>query len=187
MKRMIMAAALLLLAGAAMAEGEPKFIVGTAAAFSDFKGDPSYPVDDSGLGIQIYAQARANSWFAIEGGYFSSGEFSQDIDPGNNGTVDLSMTGFNIAAVGFIPIFPNAENDLDLYGKLGLYDFDIDRTVQEGNSQVPGSLGHSTGLFAGVGIVLNIGSNIGIRTEALYFDIDNADLWTLNMGVQIGF
>ena len=187
MKRMITTVALLLLVGVAMAEDEPKFFVGTAATFSDYKGDPSYPIDDSGLGIQIYAQARANSWFAIEGGYFSTGEFTRDIDPGNNGTVDISLTGFNIAAVGFLPIFPDAENDLDLFGKLGLYDFDIDQTEQDGNSPNPSSLGHSTGLYAGVGIVLNISSNIGIRTEALYYDVDNADLWALNMGVQIGF
>ncbi len=187
MKRIILAAALMLFACAAYAEDEPKFVAGIAAAFSDYNGDASYPVSDSGLGMHFYAQARANSWFALEGGYFSSGDFSTDIDPGNNGTVDISLSGFNVAAVGFIPIFPNAENDMDFYGKLGLYDFDVDRTVQDGNSQVPGSLGHSTGLYAGAGIVLNIGSNIGIRTEALYYDVDNADLWTLNMGIQIGF
>ncbi len=187
MKRLILAAALTLVTCASYAEDEPRFIAGAGATFSDYQGDPSFPVDDTGLGMQFYAQARANSWLAIEAGYYNSGDFSRDIDPGNDGLVNISLSGFNIAAVGFIPVFPNSENEFDLYGKLGLYDFDIDITRQVGNSRVPGSLGHSTGLLAGAGVVLNISSNIGIRTEFIYYDINNADLWSLNMGVQIGF
>lgn len=187
MKRMIMAAALMLFACTAYADGESKFVAGVAAAFSDYKGDASFPVDDSGTGLQVFAQVRANSWFALEGGYYNSGKFSRDIDPNNNAVVDISLSGFNAAAVGFIPIFPNAENEIQLYGKLGLFDYDIDITEQVGNSREPGSLGHETGLFAGAGIVLLVTDNIGIRTDFNWYDIDNADLWALNLGVQVGF
>lgn len=187
MKRMITAALLMLVATAVYAEGETKFVAGAAAAFTDYSGDASHPVEDSGLGVQLYAQVRVNSWFALEGGYFSSGEFTTDIDPGNDGLVDISMSGFNASAVGFIPIFEDSETDIDFYGKFGFFDYDINQTVQNGPSRVPGSLGHETGLLVGAGIVLNITDNIGIRTDANYFDISHADMWSLNMGVQIGF
>jgi len=187
MKRLIIAAALMLVACAANADDERKFIAGVAASFSDYEGDPSYPVNDSGLGMQFFAQARVNSWFGLEGAYYNSGDFTRDIDPANNGVVDISLRGLNISAIGYIPIFPNAENDMEFFGKLGLYDYDIDTTTQNGASRVPGSLGHETGLLAGAGIILHISDGIGIRTDVNYYDIDNADLWSLNMGVQITF
>ena len=190
MKRMIMAAAMMLVACAAYAQDEefkPTFKVGVGAVFSDYEGDPSFPVSDSSLGMQFYAQARANSWFGIEAGYYNSGTFKQDIDPNNDGLVELSLSGFNIAAVGFMPIFPEAEYGLELYGKVGLYDYDIDITAQVGNSTVPGSLGHSTGLYGGGGIVLYVTESIGIRTDLNIYDIDNADLWSMNLGIEIGF
>jgi hypothetical protein len=190
MKRIITAAALMLVACASYAEGDVKFVTGVAAAFSDYKGDSSFPVDDSGLGLQLYGQVRANSWLALEVGYYNSGDFSSDFVnvPGlDDGTYDISLSGFNLSALGYLPVFQNSESGLQLYGKLGLYDYDINLTVPAGNSQLPGSLGHESGIFGGAGIIMNVSENIGIRTEVVYYDISNADLWSLNMGVEIEF
>ena len=190
MKRIIMAAALMLVTCASYAEGETKFVAGVAAAFSDYKGDPSFPVNDSGLGLQLYGQVRPNSWFGLEVGYYNSGDFSSDFVnvPGfDDGGYDMSLSGFNISALGYLPIFGDSESGLELYGKLGLYDYDINLTVPVGNSQLPGSLGHETSFYGGAGIIMNVSENMGIRTEAVYYDIDNADLWSLNMGIEIEF
>lgn len=172
------------------AEGETKFAAGIAAAFSDYEGDETFPVDDSGLGMNIYGQVRANSWFAIEGGYYNSGDFSSDfvgVPNFDDGKYQMSLRGFNASVLGFLPFFQNSESGLEIYGRLGLFDYDIDLTIPVGNSQQPGSLGHETGIFGGAGFILNVADNIGIRTEAVYYDIDDADLWSLNMGVEIGF
>ena len=99
----------------------------------------------------------------------------------------MSLRGFNASALGYLPFFQNADSGLQLYGKLGLFDYDIDLTVPVGNTQLPGSLGHETGLFGGVGIIMNVSENIGIRTEVVYYDIDDVDLWSLNLGVEIEF
>jgi len=190
MKRIITAAALMLITCTTYAEGETKFVAGVAAAFSDYKGDSSFPVNDSGLGLNIYAQVRANSWFGLEVGYYNSGEFSSDFVsvPGfEDGSYDMSLRGFNASAIGYLPFFQNSESGLELYGKLGLFDYDIDLTIPVGNSQLPGSLGHETGIYGGAGFIMNVSENIGIRTEAVYYNIDNADLWSLNLGVEIGF
>ena len=69
MKRFMMAAALLLVALTANAEDTTQFRVGAAAAFTDYKGDPSYPVEDSSLGVQFYGQIALSKTFAVEVGF----------------------------------------------------------------------------------------------------------------------
>lgn len=193
MKRFTMAAALFLMAFAAHAQDAEadkgtRFRVGAAAAFTDYKGDPSFPIEDSSLGIQFYAQAQLNSWFGVEMGYLNSGGFEQDLDPGqSDGPVEIRFGGFNVAAIGYLPVFKDSDTNIDLFLKAGLYDFDIDITTVEGNSKIPGSLGHSTGGLIGAGFVLNISENIGIRAAFDWYDIDNAELWALGLGAEYQF
>lgn len=188
MKRLTMAAALFLVALTAQAEGTGQFRVGAAAAFTDYSGDPSFPIEDSGLGVQFYAQAQLSQSFAVEVGYFNSGGFEQDIAPGeSDGPVEIRFGGFNIAAVGYLPIFKESETDLDLFAKIGLYDYDVDITVAEGPSRIPGSLGHETGVLIGVGFVLNVSDTLGVRTSFDWYEMDNAELWSLGLGAEFHF
>jgi len=190
-----MAAALILIAFAANAQDHPKFRAGILANFSDYDGDESFPVSDSDVGLQLYAQGQVNSHFAVEIGYYNSGEFDTDLSPNTPSaqcgredfcSTELSLSGFSLSAVGYLPIGGD-DNDIDLFGKIGAYDFDIDITQTISSSSVPGSLGHSTGFAVGVGAIFNFGDNFGIRTGADYFDVDNADLWSLTMGLEYHF
>ena len=197
MKRLSMAAVLFLTAFAGQAQDESAdsgagFRVGAAAAFSDYSGDPSFPIEDSALGVQIYAQAQLNSWFAMEAGYYNSGGFEQSINnPLSSGSelepVELRFSGFNLSAIGYLPFFQGGETDLDIFGKIGLYDYDIDITQVVSNSKFKTSLGHSTGFLLGGGIVLNVSDNIGIRATIDWYDIDNADLWAMGIGAEFQF
>lgn len=192
MKRLSMAAALFLVAFTAHAEdgaeAGSRFRVGAAAAFSDYTGDPSFPIEDNGLGVQFYAQAKLSNWLAAEVGYYNSGGFERDIDPGqSDGLVETRLGGFNISAVAYLPLFQDAEADIDIFVRAGLYDYDIDLTIIEGNSKVPGSLGHSTGVFGGAGFVFNIGGNMGVRALFDWYDINNADLWSFGLGLEYQF
>jgi len=199
MKRLSMAAVLFLTAFAGHAQDESAtsdagFRVGAAAAFSDYSGDPSFPIEDSALGVQIYAQAQLNSWFALEAGYYNSGGFEQSIvnpltrpSTGELEPVELRFSGFNISAIGYLPFFQGGDTDLDIFGKIGLYDYDIDITQVVSNSNLKTSLGHSTGFLLGGGLVLNVSDNIGIRATIDWYDIDNADLWALGIGAEFQF
>lgn len=188
MKRITMAAALVLVAFAANAENEMQFRAGIAASFSDYKGDDSFPVSDSGVGLQLYGQAQLNSWFGIEGGYYNSGGFETDLSPSEDGgNTELSFSGFNLSAVGYLPI-GGADTDIDLFGKIGMYDYDIDiDTVLESGTTDQGSLGHATGLLVGAGAIVNVSETIGIRTAFDWYDVDNADLWAVTLGVEFSF
>jgi opacity protein-like surface antigen len=183
MKRITMAAALVLMTFAASAEDGMQFSVGAAASFSDYKGDSSFPVNDSGVGLQLYGGVKLNKWFGIEGGYYNSGTFETDLDPSaDDGNVELAFSGFNISAVGYVPI-----GDIELFGKVGALDYDIDMNTLVGLTWVNGSLGHATGLLLGAGAIVNVSDNIGIRTVFDWYDIDNADLWSLSLGVDYRF
>jgi opacity protein-like surface antigen len=194
MKRIIMATALLMVAFAAGAQEEhPRFRFGATASFSDYSGDSSFPVNDSALGLQLFAQAQVNSWFGVEGAYFASGGFETNLAPTTTNCelqdycdVELSMNGFSLVGVFYLPIGGD-DSEIDLYGKAGAYDFDIDITQTIGATRAKGSLGHSTGFTLGAGALINISENWGVRTEFDYFDIDNADLWTLGMGLEYRF
>ena len=192
MKRFMFAAVLVLVACAAHAQepaaGGARFRVGAAAAFTDYKGDPSFPIEDSSLGVDFYAQAQLNDAIAFELGYFNSGGFEQDLEPGeSDGPVEIRFGGFDLAAMWYLPVFRNTDTDIDLFLKAGLYDFDIDITTVEGNSKVPGSLGHTTGVLLGGGLVLNISDNIGIRAVFDWYDVNNAELWALGLGAEYQF
>jgi len=184
MKRITMAAALVLVAFAANAQDDGiQFGVGVAASFSDYKGDSSFPVDDSGVGLQLYGQVQVNKWFGVEAGYYNSGDFATDLAPTEDGgETELRFSGFNLAAVGIIPI-----GEIDLFAKVGMFDYDIDANVQLGSTVLPGSLGHATGLALGAGATVNVSERIGIRTVFDWYDIDNADLWALSLGVELRF
>lgn len=192
MKRLTIAATLFLVAFAAHAQDsaakQTRFRIGAAAAFTDYQGDPSFPIEDSGLGIDLYAQAQLGKAIAFELGYFNSGGFEQDLDPGeSDGPVEIRFGGFDLAAMWYLPLFEQSDTDIDLFLKAGLYDFDIDITTVEGNSKVPGSLGHTTGVLLGGGFVLNVSDNIGIRAAFDWYDVDNADLWALSLGAEYQF
>ena len=183
MKRITVAAALVLVAFAANAEDGMQFRVGVAASFSDYKGDSSFPVNDSGVGLQLYGQVQLNKWFGFEAGYYNSGTFDTDLAPTeSDGDVELAFSGFNLSAVGFIPI-----GEIDLFGKIGAFDYDIDMNRLVGNTWVNGSLGHATGLALGAGAIVNVSERIGIRTVFDWYDVDNADLWALSLGVDFRF
>jgi opacity protein-like surface antigen len=193
MKRLTIAAALCLAAFAAPAQEEEaadgtRFRIGAAAVFTDYKGDPSFPIEDSGLGVDFYAQAQITRSFGFELGYFNSGGFEQDLAPGTTeGATEIRFGGFDLAALWYLPLFRNSDTDLDLFLKAGLYDFDIDITEVSGNSKVPGSLGHSTGVLVGGGFVLNVSDNIGVRAVFDWYDIKNAELWGLGLGLEYQF
>ena len=81
-------------------------------------------------------------------------------------------------------MFQDAEADIDIFVRVGMYDYDIDLETVVGNSKVPGSLGHSTGVFGGAGFVFNISEEFGIRAVFDWYDINNADLWSVGLGLE---
>lgn len=186
MKRIVFATmALALVAFGAHAEDgavnpDAQWRVGGGSAFSDFEDDAGV-IDDNQVGFLLHAQYQFNEWVGAEGGYLNTGDFEGRTGSGaSQQKYDLSYRGFYIAGIVYAPI---GGDDIDLYGKVGFFDFDADLSS---NGQIDSS-GHQDGAMGGVGAVVNIAEQWGIRAEVNAFDVEDADFWTVVLGLEHQF
>ncbi|MCK6370458.1 MAG: OmpA family protein [Gammaproteobacteria bacterium] len=100
--------------------------------------------------------------------------------PPNDGNLELSFDGFSGAVLGYVPV-PNEE--IRVYGKVGLYDFD-DELGRNGRVTSSSS---EDGIMAGFGAVIDIAENFGIRADFDWFDAEVGDLWSVNLGLEYAF
>lgn len=188
MKQFAIAAALVLFASTGYAGGHEQagnaasdsgWRIYAGAAFSDYDGDTT-GVDDSTVGLKLGAQYRFNSWFGLEGAYTNSGDFEQDITantPGGN--TEISFRGLSVWGIGYLPLV----EDIDVYGKIGYFDFDTDLATDGFISQSA----HTDGLALGVGATINIDDNLGIKADFDWYDAEEADLWAVILGLEYRF
>ena len=184
MKRIVFAAMALLAFGVqADDEGEnaaAKWRVGGGAAFSDFEDDTGV-IDDNQVGFALFAQYQFNDLIGVEGGYLNTGDFEGKEGSGASQTdLDWSYSGFHVAGVIYAPL---NQEDVDVYGKIGFFDFDAELSR---DNAVTDS-GRQDGAMAGVGAVVNIADNWGIRAEFDWFDVEDADFWTAIIGAEYQF
>ncbi|MEQ1803662.1 MAG: OmpA family protein [Gammaproteobacteria bacterium] len=181
MKRCLTAIVLGLAATSALAaEDETFWNAGIAAVFGEYKFDDNN-LDDSSAGFKLFGGYRFNQLFGVEGAYHNFGDFEEDLDPPNpGGDAKAELDGFSVAGMLFAPL---ASEDLELYAKGGYYFFDqevvVDNAVVGNNSP--------SGLLLGAGSRFSISDQFAIRAEADWFDIDDGDLWSLNLGFEYLF
>jgi OOP family OmpA-OmpF porin len=179
MKRIVFAA-LVLAAFGVQADDNAKWRVGGGAAFSDFEDDTGV-IDDNQVGFALFGQYQFNQWIGVEGGYLNTGDFEGRLGSGaSQEKLELSFRGFQIAGVIYAPI---GQDDIDLYGKVGFFDFDVDLSSDGTISDS----GHQDGAYAGAGAVVNIAEQWGIRAEFDWYDAEDADFWTAIIGVEYQF
>lgn len=184
MKRTAIAVLLGLASLSVAAKDVPGWSAGVAASFGDFEwtdGDLDL-IKDSTVGVKVFGQYQFNGWLGLEAAYHNTGDFeelSKAPEP-NDGNLDLRFDGFSLAAVGYVPL--NLE-DIRLYGKVGMYDFDSEIS----RNGVVTSNGSESGLMFGAGAVISVGEKFGIRADFDWFDADVGDLWAVNLGLEYYF
>jgi opacity protein-like surface antigen len=182
MKRFLMTAAMSLVAAStAMAEDQqPGWNVGAAALLGDYRFD-SGDVSDTGAGLKLFAGYRFSEWFGVEAAYHNTGDFKEDITPAEaGGNAEVSLDGFSLAGLVFLPI---PVEDVEFFAKAGFYNFDQELAVDDEFDQV----NSPDGLMAGIGARFAVGEQFGIRFEADWFDIDDGELWSMNLGAEYLF
>jgi outer membrane protein OmpA-like peptidoglycan-associated protein len=181
MKRFLTAVLIGLAAtSATAAEDDTFWNVGAAASFSQYSFDDD-TLDDNSVGLQLFVGYRFNKWFGLEGAYHNTGTFSDDIDPPNpGGDVDVSLDGISGSALVFAPTLAEG---VDLYGKVGYYAFDQDLVIDDAVSQN----NSPDGLLLGAGARLMVSEQFAVRAEYEWYDIDDGDLWALNLGFEYLF
>ncbi len=181
MKRYLTAIVLGLAATSALAaDDKTAWNAGLAATFAEYSFD-SNQLDDSSAGFKVFGGYRFNKWFGLEGGYYEFGDFDEDLDPPNpGGGATVRIDGLVGSALLFAPL---DSSDFDAFAKVGYYSFDqqleLDDTGVSSNSP--------SGLMLGAGARFYVSEQFAIRAEGEWFDIDQGDLWTLNLGFEYQF
>lgn len=106
-----------------------------------------------------------NKYFAVEGGYVDLGTATYSATfTGGNAKVDYKAHGWNISAVGILPV----QRDLSIFGKVGFITAKSERTGSltglPGYRVVPANA-TSTSPSWGVGISYNVTQNVAVRGE----------------------
>lgn len=152
--------------------------IGAAATFADYSFDDN-SVDDSTVGLKLFGGYRINKWFGLEAAYHSFGDFSE-APPSPAPAIDVNLDGYSGSVLLYAPL--NSEN-IDVFAKAGYYNFDqeleLNNVVVQSNSP--------DGLLLGAGLIVNVSKQFAFRAGGEWFDIDDGELWAINLGVEYRF
>jgi hypothetical protein len=183
MRRIALAALLAAVSGSALANDAAGWHAGASATFGDFSSKVAdIPLNDNTIGFKGYVQYQFNKYLAVEGAYYTSGQFSSDIKPGvAGGDAKLRLHGGMGDVLGYVPWI--SSEDLKFFGKIGYFDF-TDNLSVDGNTVSSAS---ENGVTLGAGAVVKVSDQFDVRADFDWFDADVGHLWSLNLGVQYNF
>jgi hypothetical protein len=142
-------------------------------------GQSSLQVDDfnydaDSTGYKLIAGWRFLDWLAVEGNYIDFGSGDDSVD----GTrIESEADGVSLSAVGFLPVGP-----VDLFARVGAVDWSADLS----SSGLGSESDDGTDLTYGVGAQFRVWS-LSIRAEYEIFDIEDADVDMISLGVTWTF
>jgi len=154
--------------------------VGGSVLFAEYSLDNN-ALDDSSIGFKGYGQYRFNENFGIEGAFLTTGDFDEDTSPGESGgEATVNATGFSLVAVGYLPF---GTDNLQAFGKAGYYNVDQDLEIDSD----PGTTRGADGITLGIGAEFAVARQVAVRLEGDWYDLDDADFWTVGLGVNYQF
>ena len=178
----------LFVAAAAMAPfiayADTGFYIGGSAGGATLEADvndisiPSLPssIDEDDTAIKVFAGYNFDLPLidlGVEAGYV---DFGEPEIPTALGTILIETTGINVWGIAALDAGP-----VQVFGKLGMVSWDVDADLLDASASDDGTdLGYGLGLRFGLGPVR-------IRGEYELYDIDDADIAMLSVGVSYQF
>ena len=164
------------------AAADSGFYIGGAVGGATIESDVSIPeipdgLDEDDTGFKVFAGYNFDLPvvdLGIEAGYVDFGK--PEINT-NFGNFELDPTGFNVWGIASIGAGP-----IDLYGKLGYLFWDLEASAL-GLSE---SIADGSDIGYGAGLAFGLGS-VKIRAEYEVYDLDEADLSMLSLGILYQF
>lgn len=158
---------------------DPGWLVGISGMLTSYDIDGTN-FDDDAVGGKLSVQYRINKYIGIEGSWLESGNFSADLEPTSpGGGTDVDVGGMSIHAIAYLPF---GSEDIQLYGKGGIYDVNQNLDTDTGSSSRS-----ANGMTFGAGTQIAVSSNFSLRLEGDWFDLDGGDFWTVSLGVNYHF
>jgi len=133
-----------------------------------------FDYDADATGYKIIAGWRFLDWLAVEGNYV---DFGSGDDRVAGTKIETEADGISLSAVGFLPVGP-----VDLFARVGAIDWSADLSSPGLGSDSD----DGTDLTYGIGAQFRVWS-LSIRAEYEMFDIDDADLDMISVGVTWTF
>lgn len=133
-----------------------------------------FDYDASATGYKIIAGWRFLDWLAVEGNYV---DFGSGDDRVAGTRIETEADGISLSAVGFLPVGP-----VDVFARVGAVDWSADIS----SSGIGSEGDDGTDLTYGVGAQFRVWS-LSIRAEYEMFDIDDADVDMISVGVTWTF
>ena len=155
---------------------------GSATQDGQCEGTPAgFSCDDKDSAWRILGGYQFNRNLAIELGYHNLGEASAS---GGGVTVTDEVTAWELLAVGSFPL----ANQFSLYGKLGMYRGEVERTVTLGGLSASADESGTEFTF-GLGARYDFMPNLGVRAEwQRYMDLlPDVDVDVLSIGLIFRF
>lgn len=164
-----------LISSSAWAEG---LSLGASVGYVNVEdNEPGFDFEANDTGYKLFANYEFSSRLAIEGGYIDFGK-PTDSFQGLSGQIDAS--GWNLYGVGNLPL----SDGVDLFAKAGIVNWNADSIID--GVQVDNADGNDLAL--GFGARWKATESLGIRAEADWFDIDEADsVWMASIGFELRF
>jgi len=149
--------------------------------------------DNRDTGYKLFGGYQFNRYFALEGGYFDLGQFGYQATTSPAGTLNgnIELKGFNLDAVGFIPITDNFSG----FGRIGA-NYAQARDAFSGTGAVvvtdPNPRQHALNYKFGLGLEYRFTQAMAMRLEAERYRIDDAvgnkgDINLLSVGLVYRF
>ncbi len=128
---------------------------------------------DEDTSWKVYGGYRFNEWGSAQIGWVDLGE----LDAAGGASVEAD--GFEISAVGRVPVTPN----FDVFGKVGAFAWSTDV-----NGGLPVADDDDVDAMYGIGAEYKFANNLGVRLEWEQFaDVGGADVDMISAGVSVDF
>jgi len=133
---------------------------------------PGVTVDDSSTGYKVFGGYNVVKYFSVEGAYVDGASVSMNAAPM---TSSMETSGFAFRAMGVLPL----REKLSLFADLGMYMWNGDATVSDGNSTASGSTDGTDPVFGvGMGWQVMPQGNVRVEIERYEASVEGVDMNT---------